>query len=502
MADVNSNFVTLAHITESSPGVADTGSAKWTQDEYNPGALRVGSNVTTVTRTPVSKNRQRRAGAPVSREASLGFDTDLTAHVFEDFLEAWFYSRAEGPGRTDGAPFRPTAVTTSVYTIADENINLVAGRLVKGFGFPDAGNNGLKVVTSGSTDTTIPATGQGLVADASVTDPENATVELCGVQGATSDITFVSGDIVTTLLDCTTLGLQEGMWIKFGGSTEATQWATATFNGVARVRGTVTATTIPLDRHSFTPGSDPGTGKTIQMLFGRLFLQRDVDHADAIERTYTFEYSLPDMDGAGTDRFGYIEGCYPDEMSLTFPLQEKATISLGFMAMSADPPVVAGSRLTGASAMRRPVKTSPFITSTDYARLAVAGYDETAMTTTVKSWSMTIRNNVQTEYVQGAFDAAKVAIGNFEVDIEMEVWFDSVAIAQAVADDTTCSFNAMIQNEDGGFYIDIPECKLGGGSPGFPAGQTVTLSATIMAHQDSALGYTLGITSFPYLPPL
>lgn len=500
MADVNSNFVTLAHITESAPGVADTGSAKWVQDEYNPGALRIESNVSTVTRTPVSKNRQRRAGAPVSREAGVGFDTDVTLHTLEEFFEAFFYARGEGPGRTDGAPFRPTAVTGSVYTIPDENITLAQNRLVRGFGFPNNENNGLKLVGAGASDTTIPTS--GLVADASVTDPENATVELCGVQGATSDITFVSGDIVTTLLDCTTLGLTDGQWIKVGGVAAATQFATAAYNGCARVRGTVTTTTIPLDRHSFTPGSDNGSGKTIQLFFGRHFQQRDVDNADAIERTYTFEYSLPDMDGAATDRFGYVEGCYPDEMTLTFPLQDKAGMALGFMALAADPPVVAGSRLTGASAMRRPVKTSPFITSTDYARLSVAGYDETAMTTTVKSWSLTIRNNVAREYVQGTFDAAKVAVGSFEVDIELEVWFDSAAIAQAVADNTTCSFNALVQNQDGGFYIDIPECKLGGGSPSFPAGQTVTLSTTVMAHQDSILGYTLGISTFPYLPPL
>jgi len=497
MADVNSNFVTLAQSIESAPGTAGT---TWTQLEYNPGALRVESNVATVTRNPVSKNRQRRAGAPVSRDAGLGYDTDLTMHALEAIIEAFFFAKGEGPGLTDGEPFRPTAVTSTGYTVASGGA-LAQYTLVYARGFPDAENNGLKVVGASSTATEIKTS--GLTADASVSDTENATVEICGVQGTSGDITMTAGgDLASTTLDFTTLGLTDGQWIKIGGDAAATQFATAAYNGWARVRGTVTANLIPLDRHSFAEGADAGTGKTIHIYFGRFFRQRDVDNADAIERTFTHEYSLPDMDGAATDRYGYVTGCYANELAMQFPLQSIATMSVGYMALTADPPVVAGSRLSGASSMRQPRKTSAIVTSNDYGRLALAEYDETGITTSLKNMTVTMRNNCSREYIQGTFDPAKVNVGQFEVDVELDLWFDSVAVAEAVADNTTCSLNVAMQCDDGGFYLDIPACKLGGGAPAFPAGETVQISATAAAEQDPALGYTIGISTFPYLPPL
>ena len=101
-------------------------------------------------------------------------------------------------------------MTSTGYTVPALG-DLTAGLLIHAKGFPTAANNGLKVVASSSTGTEIKAS--GLTAE-SLTAARGATVEVAGVQGDTADITLnSSGNLTSTTLDFTTLGLNIGQTI-------------------------------------------------------------------------------------------------------------------------------------------------------------------------------------------------------------------------------------------------------------------------------------------------
>ena len=58
----------------------------------------------------------------------------------------------------------------------------------------------------------------------------------------------------------------------------------------------------------------------------------------------------------------------------------------------------------------------------------------------------------------------------------------------------------ILRNNDGAFAIDIPSMTLGGGNRDFPVNETVTINTTGQAYQDDALGTSIGISIFPFLP--
>jgi len=492
MSRVATNTVSLAYAIEASLGVL-AGSPVWKLVEPNA-ITAFGPKLGTVARNPISKNRQRRKGSITDLDSEAGLDADLTMEHFLDFAEGFVFASFNGPIKFGPMETNDvTAVTSTGYTVAAGGA-LAQYTLVFARGFSTAANNGLKVVGASSTATEVKTS--GLTAEAS--PPANATLEVCGVQGAAGDITVNSGgNLTSTTLDFTTLGLTVGQAIWVGGSTAATQFATAANTGFARVTA-IAAHLLTLDKKATTFVTDSGATKTIQLLFGKFLRNVSVDDGDYIERSFQFEGAYPDLGGVGTDGYEYSIGNYCNEMTVDLPLTDKATISFGFIGT--DTEAATTTRKTNADSPILPKQTVAFNTTSDVARLRVTKVDETGLSTYFKKLTLTIKNNVSPEKVIGVLGAAFMNTGNFEVDVDAQMLFTNTDVTAAIRDNTTVTIDFALKNDDGGLFFDLPAVTLGGGDKEFPENETVLINTPAMAFEDPTLGTSIGISLFGYLP--
>ena len=145
MGRVNTNSVSLAYSIEPTLG---TPGPLWTLIEPNT-IGDFGAVVTTVSRSPISLNRQPRKGTVTDLDSSVGFDVDLTLSGFRDFVEGFAFSI--GVNR-DMMQIASTAASTTndSYTVAALTAaqagKLNSGTLIWSAGFTNSANNGLKFV--------------------------------------------------------------------------------------------------------------------------------------------------------------------------------------------------------------------------------------------------------------------------------------------------------------------------------------------------------------------
>lgn len=490
------NSTALSYSVETTLGTA---SATWKTITPNQ-ISEIGAKITKVARNPISKNRQRLKGSVVGLESGFQTEVDFIMEHLIDFAEAVMFSIFKG-----GRVVYPTSVTTTLYNVPAMADALPSGTLVMVRGSVNAVNNGLKLVTTGGTTTTIPIASPTMVAETYTNPTQNVSVEVCGVQGATGDIQLnAAGHIISTTLDFTTLGLTSGCWLYVGGSVAATNFATliAQANTTARfVRVlTVAANLITTEKRGATYGTDNGSGKTIHLYFGRFVRNVAVDHAtDYLERSYSFEAAFENLGTTpGTDEYIYPKGNYCDEMKLDFALGALSKMNLGFIGT--DTPVPTASRASGAATPIRQVQVTAFNPTSDFARLRLAEIDDTGITTDFSSLSLTLKNNVTPEGKLGVLGAAYMNTGNFDVDIDAELIFTNSRVLAAIRDNSTLSMDVAVKNGDGGFVFDIPEMTLAGGDPNFPENESVKIQSASMAHQSSVFGYTCSFSIFPFIP--
>lgn len=486
MARTLTNSLGISYVIETTLGTpATTG---WKKIE--PNAVNTfGSVITTTSRNPISTDRQRRKGVSTDLDSSVEIDADLTIDHFVDFIESFMFSSFQG-----GAVFTPTAVTSTAYTVPAAG-DLTEGALVYARGFTTSANNGLKRVTAASTTTAIKIDG-GLTAEAS--PPANVKVEVAGVRGATGDLEIdASGDLISTVLDFTTLDLNVGQQIWVGGDAAAQTFAVAANRGYARIES-IAANKIELNKTSSTFAIDNGASKDIDIFFGRWVRNVAVDDGDYLEQSIQFEGAYVDLDSVGTDEYAYAKGNYANTVTLELPLTDIAKMSFGFVGTDTEPPST--SRATGASSAGTPLRTSPFNTTADIARLRIQEVDETGLTTDFKFMNMTINNNATPEKVISEFGAKYINTGTFELDIETQIVFTDSDIVSAVRDNTTVTMDFALRNEDGAIAFDIPSVVLTGDQQEFPVNESVLITTTAQAFKDATLDYSMSISLFPYVP--
>lgn len=486
MGRVLTNNVQLNYAVESSLGTQPTSGWK----KLEPNAItKYGADIKTVERTPISATRQRKKGTIIDLDSAVEFDADYTMEQITDFLEGFAFASAYGT-----APFRPTAVTSTGYTVASGGA-LPQNYLIYAQGFTTAANNGLKVVGASSTGTEIKTS--GLTAEAS--PPAAVLLEIAGVQGASGDIQINSGgNIISTTLDFTTLNLSVGQTIWVGGDAAGVRFATADNRGYARIRA-ISANLITLDKKSQAFSTDNGSGKTIQLLFGRFIKNVAVDDAKYIERSYHFELAYPNLQVPGPgDMYEYAKGNYANTLAFDLPLANKAGIAFGFIGT--DTPAPTASRATGASSALAAIRTTALNTTSDIARLRITQVDETGLTTDFKSLKLTLNNNVTPEKVLSTLGARYMNTGIFEVNIEADLLFTNAGVADAIRANTTLTMDFAVRNDNGALHVDIPSLTLGGGGREFPVNESVRIKTTAMAFGDATLGTSIGLSLFPYAP--
>ncbi len=520
MGRVLTNNTGLSAAVETTLGAAPTAGTWFLQEPNDVTAF--GAEITTVARSPISKNRQRRKGTVTDLDSSVEFEHDLTIEAFERFVESFVMATAYN----DDMVFRNLTAVSGGYTIPAATaaqggkfqfnsggpISLVYAR-----GYANAANNGLRALTSdlATSGTTLPITGS--VAE---TPPTNALVELAGIRCTAGDLAInVTGTtaVLTSQnnsvsgssdVDFTTLGLSVGQFIHIGGLTNANRFYGAgptPSYGFARVTA-IAATSLSLDKLSATLIDSDGTvdnaGGTLQpvdLLFSRFIKNVAVDDAKFLTRSWTVEAAWDNLQNPGPGaEYQYAVGNLCNELALALPLSDKATMTIGLVGTDTGNPTT--SRATNAATPVQPQKTGAYNTSADILRLRVTAIDETGLTTDFKDFTLSLRNNVTPEKVIGLLGAKYMNTGNFEVDLESQILFTEGNVVDAIRANTEVTMELGIKNADGGIWIDIPAMTLGDGSAELPVNESVMLNLTGTAHQSSTFGSSIGVSLFPVLP--
>lgn len=490
MARTLTNNTSLLYSIEATPG-ALAGSPVWKQMEPNA-ITSYGATISTVARSPISKNRQRKKGTITDLDSSAEFETDLTLDCFKDFIEGFVCATFSG-----GVSAKPTAVTATAYTVPALATALIQNTLVFARGFVNAANNGLKVVGAAGTTTSVPITGGGLVAETPAVT-RNASLEVTGFRFSSGDLQVdAQGNLTTTTKDLTTLGLTPGQSIWIGGSDSANQFAGTANKGFARVV-TIATNKLTLDKKSQVFTTDTGAGKSVDIYFGRFLKNVPVDDPKFLDRSYQFELAYKDLEAVGTDAYEYSIGNVCNTAAFELPLTNKATVTFGFVGL--DTPAPTATRAANAGNPLVPVETSAFNTSADIARLRINKLDETGLTTDFKSVTFTINNNRGPEKVLGKLGARFMNIGNFEIDIESQLLFTNKGVVEAVRDNTTLSMDFAIRNSDGAMLVDLPAMTLGGGDREYPVNESILVNTTAQAFGDAVFNASLMVSLFPYAP--
>lgn len=475
----------------------------WVQVQPNTGGIKGWVNkFVNVERDPLSMYGTMEAGTPVGFDAAPELEIDLTKDLLDIIASPMFRSVAKHNGNTGQSLFRPTAVTSTEYAVADDG-DLTAGLLINAQGFLTAGNNGVKVVGAASTSTTIPTS--GLTAE-TVDLTRGATVEVVGVQGTTGDLQInADGNLISTTLDFTTLGLNRYQWIKVGGpsTTAATRFATSAYNDTAMI-DTIAANLITLKHRAWTVGSaDTGTGKTIWLLFGRWYRNVALDHAtDYTEPTFTGELKKLGQGTGGAATYTYARGMALKTIKLTMALKAKIAAMLSFVADDVSDPVLVASRATGADVPRLPMAAALWHTSSPQTRRCrlIRTSDNVTLAAEVNSATFTMEHEVKPREVIGGLGAEDMIYGKYKPSVQMEIYPTTDQVAVALRSNPDVSWDYQVRNAQGGFILHMPYVRIRGGEETFAAASAVMASLEVPGFREPTSNIVASMTVFPYWP--
>lgn len=477
-----SNKTVLSFAIESTIGVLP-GSPDWRAIEWND-LSNFGATIASVSRTPVNQDLMEYEGAVSDLDSAVDLQTDLTYSAFDNFAQGAFYSVWKAQ-----SSFIPTGVTATGYTVASGG-DLTDGTLFYVRNSVNDVNDGL-FISSGSIATEVRPSGGAIE-----TSGPSALLDVVGFQGASGDIELDSnGNLISTILDFTTLGIQIGQSIYVGGNTTNTFFDTVGYIGLARVRA-ISANLITLDKRDWIVGAaDAGAGKTIQLFIGSFIRNVPQNHADFLEESYTFEGEIQGLD-EGTV-YEYPEGNKLNVMSLDFPLSDKAGMSLSFIGTDTPDPTTTqnptGTRSQG-------YQVGAFGTTSDFARLSLKDSAFSDYSTCFKSLSLEINRQVSAEKCITTLGATDMNIGTLMVTGNSSVIYNDSNIIKATRNNETTTLDFAIINDDGALHFDIPSMKFEAANKSFPVNESVLLDVTLKTFKDSYFGYVISCTKFPYLP--
>lgn len=499
MGRVVTNGMSLSVAREATLGVLPV-TPQWFELEPNSiGSF--GATIAKTARSPISKARARRKGSPTDLDSAVEVESDLTLSVLRLFAENFLFAVARG-----GDSYITTASTGAAYTVpavsAGQAARLIYGvgakTLLFADGFDTDANNGLKVLGAVVAGGAVAIPAAGLVAEVPPVD-RLVEVSIAGIRGAAGDLEIdANGDLISTVLDFTTLGLVKGQQIHVGGVDALHQFSEPDNLGFARVEA-IAAHKLTLGKRDQPFVEDDGAAVLIDILFGQFVRNVDVDHADFFQPSLQFELRSPNLMAGGAAGHEYAIGNWADAMSISIPLSGKATITLGFVGQNTTDPVEA--RATNAANAKVGQATAAFGTASDIARLRMQDVDEEGLTTDFKSATFTLTNNVAGEKVLGQLGPKYLNAGDIEVDVENQMLFTNAEVIHGIRCNLTYGFDWVLRNGDGGAAFDLPTGTLSGGGREYPANQSVLLNDTFAAHQeDAGPGFTCGISFFPVLP--
>lgn len=487
--------ISLRIVTETSPGVPPTSGWLTLQPDQG-GVTDFYGAISTVAPMPVSTFTQDEAPEIVDLDAAPKFAGDLTMDHLYALRENWMLVKTVHNGGTGQSRFAVSAVSSTVFTVAALG-NLPQGTLISCKGFTNAANNGLKVVGAGSTGTTIPTT--GLVAE--TVSGYVPYVEVAGFRASSGDITVdSSGNILSTVLDFTTLGLAVGQVIYFGGAPGTAFTSASGYTGFVKITAIAAhqLTTSVVTRQWTQGAADTGTGKTMDLRYNSWLREVAIDDANYQEPTQQLELTIPSI-SAGSTVFCYATAQQIDNLEITAAEKALTKMAVSFIGQFVTKPST--SRITGPSTAQAVLERSRFtaVTKTAYIRLLDATTGAT-VSNRFKSWKLAKKNNVGPQKQQGTLGTAFTVVGRRNVALDFELYVDQVEAINAAQDNTTLTWGAGLRNGDGGVFFEVPSLKITKAPTTFPANGPVMLSATNAGFRDAVGNYTLGVSMFSDLP--
>lgn len=500
---IDSNITGLRYAEESDVPKVLPGSPVWWPLEPNSYS-DFGGNVTTLARTPISNDRQRKKGVIVDLEAQGGFNTDLTQTNVQELMQGFLFSDFRRKPEVGGYGldlFTSISTTDDSYNAASGLDVYAAGDLIFASGFTDAANNGLHLaLTVAAGKITV---NENLVNEAN--PPSGAKLTKVGAQTDAGDVDVdVSGSLpklTSTTFDFTTLDLIPGEWVFLGGDASIMQFTNAVNNGWKRVKS-IAANELVIDKSSTTMVAETNTTKTIQMFVGRVLIN---EVGTLIKRrTYTLERSLGAPDNAALTEVQYemLKGSVPNELVMNFATADKLTVDMSFIA--AEHATLAATATPPAGARPSLVETDAYNTSNDITRIKMnivsdADANPTPLFAYITEASLTVTNNVTANKVIGTIGAADMTAGTFNVNGTMTVYFVDVDAIQAIISNSSVTLDMILAKDNKGIVIDIPLLTLGEGRANIEQDQPITLPLGFDAAKNP-YGYSMSWCFFDYLP--
>lgn len=453
------------------------------------------------------------------------FQTVLTAvdgHVLIGGTEAAAFTNLthaiNGTGGVPGTDYFVTAADPLV-TAADVSSAVTVTALNAGYGYNSVattttsseGSWGASTLSGGVANVVMTA---GLVDE---TPPAAARVEVVGQEGGSGDLAIVN--VVGALpymtsisLDFTTLPLIAGQWLWIGGDSAAVEFATLADNGWARIRA-ITAHNMSFDKTSSEMVSDNGSGKTIQLFWGKV-LRNEYNPALQVRRSYTFERSLgyPDLSQPTAEQAEYLQGLVANELTVNMATAAKVELDLAFLGTNYYTIDTTGTLLSvqaGASAPAL-VEEDAFNTSSHISRakMTVLSPSDAAFTDAspssffaeVTEFKFMVKNNLKANKALGKIGPFEMTAGFFEASGSVQAYFSEVAAIQAVRNNADVTIDFALAKSNQGVLFDLPLMTLKSKGLDVKINEPIMLPLEFTLGADKNFNTTMLTEWFDYLP--
>ena len=362
-------------------------------------------------------------------------------------LEEWMKTPEKyNDGTADSIITNVAAGSPDIITVSTTGVAFLDGHITLHTGFTNAANNGV-FFPSASSSTTITFGNGVMVTEAA--PPAEARIKIVGWRGGTTDISATATGLAAATTNFITAGFMVGMWIKIGGSTGPSKFATTALNSYARVIG-VTASALTLDNRPTGWTTDAGTGQAIRIWFGD-FIKNGVN-----KKSVSIEFGYMGQD---TPSYVLCAGQVPNIYELTFASRAVIKGSVSFLGMSG-----ALSTTTVDAAPDELITESVMAANVNVGRMSENG-TKLVMPNCAREFSISINNNLRK--IECIDDDAPVGIneGDCTVTGKLGTYYGSTLLYTKFLDGTPTSLNAVVERNNRAFIVDVPKATYRSGGP-------------------------------------
>lgn len=394
----------------------------------------------------IRDDRMTDALIKVAQETGGGLDFELSWGAFDPFIAAALFSTWQNQPEISGGDVSQVTASSDTLTVASGGASYKDGHLVRLTGFGESANSGVFEVASSTATTVVLTSSSGVVDESS--PPSTARIKVVGFAGTSGDIVADASGLTSTALDFTTLGLTAGQWIKIGGGTAGTGFATTANNGWARV-SSIAANDLDLDDLPTGWTADAGSGKTIRVWVG------DYVRVGTTRTSFTLEKGAL---AQATPTYISYRGMVPNSLALTLDAGAMVRGSLGFQGKD-------GSLSTTAldASPDDAVSYAPFNAVANVGRLAIDGVAAGAPSY-VRSLAVSVGNNLRGHNAVGTLGRADVRAGDADVSGRLSAYFGDKTLYETYLNGTESRLDCRLERDGRALVVTLPRVRFETGS--------------------------------------